>query len=73
VADDQVMAEARVLAAKLMERPGIALSFAKEAIHCGVKADFNTGRNMEAARFAMCFSSSDQKEGHESFCRKEEA
>jgi enoyl-CoA hydratase len=70
VADEQVMEEALACAAKLIERPGIALQFAKEAINCGVKNDFNTGKNRELSRFVMTFSSEDQKEGMHAFAEK---
>ncbi len=70
VADDQVMEEARAWAAKLMARPAIALRFAKEAINCGVKTDFISGKNMELSRFVMAFSSEDQKEGMHAFAEK---
>jgi enoyl-CoA hydratase len=70
VDDDKVMEEARAMAAKLMERPAVALRFAKEAINCGVKTDFKTGINMELARFTMLFSTADQKEGMKAFYEK---
>lgn len=70
VADEKVMDEAKAMAAKLMQKPAIALRFAKEAVNCRVKTDFNTGRNMELARFVMAFSSNDQKEGMKAFYEK---
>jgi enoyl-CoA hydratase/carnithine racemase len=70
VPNEKVMEEAENMAAQLMARPGIALRFAKESINAGVKADFNTGRNMELDRFAMIFSTADQKEGMKAFTEK---
>jgi enoyl-CoA hydratase/carnithine racemase len=70
VADDEVMNEARALAVRLMKKPAVALRFAKESINFGVKNNFNTGMNMELSRFAMCFSSEDQKEGMKAFFEK---
>lgn len=70
VEDEKVLEEAKALAIKLTERPAVALRFAKEAINCGVKTDFNTGRNMELARFTMLFSTEDQKEGMKAFYEK---
>jgi enoyl-CoA hydratase/carnithine racemase len=70
VADDQVMDEAKAMAAKLMKKPAVALRFAKESINCGVKMDFITGKNMELARFTMLFSTEDQKEGMKAFYEK---
>lgn len=70
VADDQVMEEAKAMAAKLMQKPAVALRFAKESINCGVKMDFMAGKNMELARFTMLFSTEDQKEGMAAFYEK---
>ncbi|AET68584.1 enoyl-CoA hydratase/carnithine racemase [Desulfosporosinus orientis DSM 765] len=70
VDDDKVMEEAKAIANKLMERPALALRFAKEAVNCGVKTDLTTGKNMELARFTMLFSSEDQKEGMKAFYEK---
>lgn len=70
VDDDKVMEQARAIAVKLMEKPAVALRFAKETINCGVKTDFMTGKNMELARFTMLFSTEDQKEGMKAFYEK---
>ncbi|MBP2652816.1 MAG: enoyl-CoA hydratase/carnithine racemase [Firmicutes bacterium] len=70
VADDVVMDEARKMAAKLMERPRVALALAKETINYAVNVDVNTGKSYERARFAMVFSSADQKEGMKAFTEK---
>jgi len=70
VEDDKVMNEATAIAKKLTQKPAVALKFAKEAINCGVKNDFATGKNMELARFTMLFSTEDQKEGMKAFSEK---
>jgi len=70
VEDDKVMNEATAIAKKLIQKPAVALRFAKEVINCGVKNDFATGRNMELARFTMLFSTEDQKEGMKAFAEK---
>jgi enoyl-CoA hydratase len=70
VADEEVMNEARAMAAKLMKKPAVALKFAKESINFGLKNNFNAGMNMELSRFAMTFSSADQKEGMHAFYEK---
>ncbi|MBP2649203.1 MAG: enoyl-CoA hydratase/carnithine racemase [Firmicutes bacterium] len=70
VADDQVMPEAKKLAVKLLERPGVALALAKETVNYAVNVDVNTGKSYERARFAMAFSSADQKEGMKAFVEK---
>ncbi len=43
------------LASKLMERPGVALKFAKESINYGENADLKAGKEFEIARFSMIF------------------
>lgn len=70
VADEEVMNEALAWAKKIVERPGIAVRFAKEAINSGMKNDFASGQNMELSRFTMAFSSEDQKEGMRAFAEK---
>lgn len=70
VDDAEVMAEARKMAAKLMEKPGVALRFAKEAINCGINTDLQTGKNIEKSRFAMVCATQDQKEGMKAFVEK---
>lgn len=70
VDDDKVLDEAVAMAKTLMQRPAVALRFAKEAVNCGVKNDFATGKNMELARFTMLFSTEDQKEGMKAFFEK---
>ncbi|MCL5935697.1 MAG: enoyl-CoA hydratase-related protein [Firmicutes bacterium] len=72
VPDDVVMDEARKMASKLMAKPGVALGFAKESINYGVNVDLITGKKFEKARFAMVFSSYDQKEGMKAFVEKRE-
>lgn len=70
VPDEEVMNAARKMAGKLMEKPAVALSFAKGAINCGVNMDVHTGKYFERAQFAMVFSSPDQKEGMNAFFEK---
>ncbi|MBP2643588.1 MAG: enoyl-CoA hydratase/carnithine racemase [Firmicutes bacterium] len=70
VADDQVMDEAKKMAEKLMERPKVALALAKETVNYAVNVDVNTGKSYERARFAMAFSTADQKEGMKAFAEK---
>ncbi|MEQ8200382.1 MAG: enoyl-CoA hydratase-related protein [Syntrophomonadaceae bacterium] len=70
VADEEVLDEAKKMAARLLEKPGIALRFAKEAINTGVNMDANAGKVLEKARFAMVFSTHDQKEGMKAFNEK---
>ncbi|MEL7568174.1 MAG: enoyl-CoA hydratase-related protein [Dehalobacterium sp.] len=70
VADEEVLNEAKKMAAKLMERPGVALRFAKESINYGLSTDLISGKNFEKTRGAMLFSTHDQKEGMKAFIEK---
>ncbi|HWQ74082.1 MAG TPA: enoyl-CoA hydratase-related protein, partial [Syntrophomonas sp.] len=70
VADDIVFDEAKAMAAKLMAKPAVALRFAKEAINTGINKDLITGKGVEKAKFAMAFSTHDQKEGMKAFIEK---
>lgn len=70
VADEEVLDEAKKMAAKLMERPAAALRLAKESVNYGLNSDLHAGKNFEKALFAMIFSSHDQKEGMKAFIEK---
>ncbi|HWQ75218.1 MAG TPA: enoyl-CoA hydratase-related protein [Syntrophomonas sp.] len=73
VADELVMEEAKAFAVRLIQKPGVALRFAKEAVNCGVQYDFSSGKGMELSRFSMAFSTEDQKEGMKAFAEKRKA
>ncbi|MGB9661893.1 MAG: enoyl-CoA hydratase/isomerase family protein [Moorellaceae bacterium] len=70
VGDQEVMEEARRLAARLMEKPRVALSLAKKAINFGRDKDLESGKRFEMAQFALAFSTRDQKEGMRAFVEK---
>jgi enoyl-CoA hydratase/carnithine racemase len=70
VPDEEVLNEAKKMAAELMERPGVALRFAKEVINFGLSTDLNVGKHFEKIRGAMLFSTHDQKEGMKAFIEK---
>jgi len=70
VADADVLEEAKKLAAKLIEKPAVALKYAKESINCGVNMGLEAGKELEKTRFAMVCSTQDQKEGMKAFVEK---
>lgn len=70
VADEEVLNEAKAMAAKLLERPGAALSAAKKAINYGINYDLNSGKEIEKSEFTKLFAGHDQKEGMTAFVEK---
>ncbi|MCR4442380.1 MAG: enoyl-CoA hydratase/isomerase family protein [Peptococcaceae bacterium] len=70
VPDGEVMAEARKMAARLMEKPAAALALAKMAIGCCLNHDISSGKLYERSLFSLSFASSDQKEGMKAFVEK---
>lgn len=69
VPDDQVLEEAKKFAAKLMEKPRVALSQAKAAMS-GIDLELYAGKQLEKAHFAMVCASDDHKEGMKAFIEK---
>jgi enoyl-CoA hydratase len=66
----QLEAEAKALASKLIERPGLALRSAKTAIRNGLNTSLKEGLHIEQDLFCMLFGSDDQKEGMAAFLEK---
>jgi enoyl-CoA hydratase len=73
VAKDQLMAEARALALLMCNKSASAIKLAKEAIDIGVEMDFARGARYEADLFALCFTTTDCKEGISAFLEKRSA
>ena len=67
VADDEVYAAARAMAARYATGPAIALAAAKQAIDDGLETDLDTGLEIERLHFAALFSTEDQRTGMRSF------
>ena len=67
---ENLMAEARELARKLLSKSSIALARAKKAITTGVNMDLASGIDLEEQCFALCFGTEDQKEGMGAFLEK---
>ena len=67
------MEEAEKLAGEILRNAPIAVKYAKAAIDRGVDLDLDNGIKAENELFAMCFATSDQKEGMKAFLEKREA
>jgi enoyl-CoA hydratase len=65
---DEVMATAREMASK----GSVALRAMKQVVNQGLNADLATALRMETDAFAICFASSDAKEGTAAFIEKRE-
>ncbi|AMV70447.1 enoyl-CoA hydratase-related protein [Desulfuromonas carbonis] len=73
VAADQLLPEAKKLAAKIAAKGPLAVRFAKEAIDSGLEMDQDRAGRFEADLFGLCFASADQKEGMSAFLEKRQA
>lgn len=62
--------EVRAFAAKLMERPAVALRAAKAAMRRGLGVSLKEGLGIERDCFVMLFGTQDQKEGMAAFLEK---
>jgi len=67
---EQLEAEVKSLAVKLMEKPALALRAAKTALRKGLNASFKEGLQIEQDLFCMLFGTEDQKEGMAAFLDK---
>ena len=73
VAKDLLMEEARALAMKMCDKSASAIKIAKEAIDNGLEMDFTRAARYEADLFALCFTTTDCKEGISAFLEKRPA
>ena len=62
--------ETKNLARKLAEKPPLALTSAKMAIHRGIATSLEEGLRFEQDHFCACFDTEDQKEGMAAFLEK---
>jgi len=67
---DQLMAEAKAMAAAIDAMSPTAVRLAKAAINHGLDVDMRTGNKFEAFAFGHCFSTDDQQEGMSAFVEK---
>lgn len=70
VSPDKLEQELRAFAAKLAEKPPLALAMAKYAINFGLEAPQWVGMMLEATQFGLLFSTEDVIEGVSSFLQK---
>ena len=67
---DQLLPEAKKLAAKMANLPGFALKMAKHAINYGYDLALDNAMRLETECCSQCFSTDDQKEGMKAFLEK---
>lgn len=68
---DEVLAAAKEWAAKLAQKPPVALQMLKVAVNAGSNTDMETGLTIENTCFGNAFSTEDRKEGLTAFVEKE--
>ena len=73
VEPEELLPEAKKLAASLASKPPIALAQAKNAIQRGLDVDLENGLRLEAEAFAVTFSTEDRTEGMAAFLEKRKA
>jgi len=61
------------LAAKIAERPPVAVHMGKTAVNHGAQTDLRTALEIEARCFALCFGTEDKQEGMNAFLEKRKA
>jgi len=67
---ENLMAEARLLAEKLLSRSSVALYYAKKTINGGYGMSLASALDSDENFFARCFATGDQKEGMQAFLEK---
>ncbi|WZL72851.1 short-chain-enoyl-CoA hydratase [Clostridiaceae bacterium 35-E11] len=70
VKSEDLMTEAFVLADKIAANAPMAVRYANIAINRGIETDIETGIEIEADLFGLCFATKDQKEGMTAFLEK---
>jgi enoyl-CoA hydratase len=73
VKPEELLPEAKKMAAALAAKPPIALAQAKAAIQRGLDVDLENGLRLEAEAFAVTFSTDDRTEGMAAFLEKRKA
>ncbi|MGL5870037.1 enoyl-CoA hydratase-related protein, partial [Clostridium chrysemydis] len=72
VALEELMAEARKMASKIMANAPIAVRLCKDAIGRGMQVDMDRAIMIEAEDFGKCFATEDQVEGMTAFMERRE-
>jgi enoyl-CoA hydratase len=70
---DQLLAEAKAMAAKITAKGQVAVRLCKEAVVNGLEMESLRAAGYEADLFALCFATEDQKEGMRAFLEKRAA
>jgi enoyl-CoA hydratase len=70
VPPENLMAEARGLAEKLLSKSGVALAAAKRAFNEGLDLTLAAALDLDEDLFARCFDTADQKEGMNAFVER---
>jgi len=70
---DDLLNEALSFAEKIANNSRPAIAFSKNSIENGYDTDLKTAIQIEADNFALCFTTSDQKEGMSAFLEKRKA
>jgi len=67
---DDLMDTAMEMASKIVSKAQLAVRYSKMAINKGIETDIDTAIAFENQVFALCFATSDQKEGMNAFTEK---
>jgi enoyl-CoA hydratase len=67
VAREALEREAMALAARIADRPALAVRLAREAVHLSFETPLETGLQEERRLFALAFASDDAREGMDAF------
>jgi len=70
VSQGTLLEEAKRLAREILAQGPVAVRLAKEVVDRGIEVDLGTGLALEREAFALCFATSDQKEGMRAFVEK---
>lgn len=70
VAHEDLLEEVMKLAKKIGSKSQLAVRYSKIAINKGLDVDIDSGAEIEAGYFGLCFATEDQKEGMKAFLDK---
>lgn len=69
----ELLSKCESILRKILDNGPVAVRLAKEVINRGVNMDLESAANLELNAFAICFSTTDQKEGMKAFLEKRKA
>lgn len=72
-AKEELLDETLKMAEKIASRAPVAVRLCKSAVNEGMDTNLDTATALEAEKFALCFSTQDQKEGMQAFVEKRKA